>query len=142
MIEYYGNNDYRDYLMHYGVKGMKWRQHLKKKFDDSRLGRALDDARTTRDYNRKIRAVKKRIKTGTDRFENASLILSDNNMIQDKKGIYRAKNQDEFSENERINRREITRGMNELRWQGRKDKEELEKLKKQRKFHKQKKRIN
>lgn len=24
MIEYYGNNDYRDYLMHYGVKGMKW----------------------------------------------------------------------------------------------------------------------
>lgn len=24
MIEYYGNNDYRDYLMHYGIKGMKW----------------------------------------------------------------------------------------------------------------------
>ena len=27
MSEYYGNNDYRDYLAHYGVKGMKWRNH-------------------------------------------------------------------------------------------------------------------
>ena len=34
MIEYYGNNDYRDYLMHYGVKGMKWGKHLKKKIDN------------------------------------------------------------------------------------------------------------
>lgn len=24
MIEYYGNNDYRDYLIHYGVLGMHW----------------------------------------------------------------------------------------------------------------------
>lgn len=24
MTEYYGNNDYRDYLMHYGVLGMRW----------------------------------------------------------------------------------------------------------------------
>lgn len=24
MEEYYGNNDYRDYLMHYGVLGMRW----------------------------------------------------------------------------------------------------------------------
>ena len=27
MGEYYGNNDWRDYLAHYGVKGMKWRKH-------------------------------------------------------------------------------------------------------------------
>lgn len=27
-MEYYGNNDYRDYLEHYGVKGMKWGKHL------------------------------------------------------------------------------------------------------------------
>ena len=27
MGEYYGNNDWRDYLAHYGVKGMKWRHH-------------------------------------------------------------------------------------------------------------------
>lgn len=26
-MEYYGNNDWRDYLAHYGVKGMKWRNH-------------------------------------------------------------------------------------------------------------------
>lgn len=25
---YYGNNDYRDYLAHHGVKGMKWGKHL------------------------------------------------------------------------------------------------------------------
>lgn len=24
MTEYYGNNDYRDYLIHYGIPGMKW----------------------------------------------------------------------------------------------------------------------
>ena len=24
MYEYYGNNDYRDYLIHYGIPGMKW----------------------------------------------------------------------------------------------------------------------
>ena len=28
MTEYYGHNDYRDYLAHYGVKGMKWGKHL------------------------------------------------------------------------------------------------------------------
>lgn len=28
MNEYYGNNDYRDYIAHYGVKGMKWGKHL------------------------------------------------------------------------------------------------------------------
>lgn len=27
MADYYGNNDWRDYLAHYGVKGMKWRKH-------------------------------------------------------------------------------------------------------------------
>lgn len=27
MEEYYGNNDWRDYLAHYGVKGMKWKKH-------------------------------------------------------------------------------------------------------------------
>lgn len=27
-MEYYGNNDYRDYLAHHGVKGMKWGKHL------------------------------------------------------------------------------------------------------------------
>lgn len=26
-MDYYGNNDWRDYLAHYGVKGMKWRHH-------------------------------------------------------------------------------------------------------------------
>lgn len=26
-MDYYGNNDWRDYLAHYGVKGMKWRKH-------------------------------------------------------------------------------------------------------------------
>lgn len=26
-MEYYGNNDWRDYLAHYGVKGMKWGEH-------------------------------------------------------------------------------------------------------------------
>ena len=26
-MDYYGNNDWRDYLAHYGVKGMKWRNH-------------------------------------------------------------------------------------------------------------------
>ena len=42
----YSKNDYRyyledqlmhsdDYLAHYGVKGMKWKQHLKKKFNDN-----------------------------------------------------------------------------------------------------------
>lgn len=31
-MEYYGNNDWRDYLAlkHYGVKGMKWHKHLKR----------------------------------------------------------------------------------------------------------------
>lgn len=28
MVVYYGHNDYRDYLSHYGVKGMKWGKHL------------------------------------------------------------------------------------------------------------------
>lgn len=27
--EYYGRNDYRDYLAHYGVKGMKWKKGRK-----------------------------------------------------------------------------------------------------------------
>ena len=42
----YSKNDYRyylehqlmcsdDFLAHYGVKGMKWKQHLKKKFDQN-----------------------------------------------------------------------------------------------------------
>lgn len=31
MDEYYGNNDYRDYLIHYGVKGMKWGIHKRAK---------------------------------------------------------------------------------------------------------------
>ena len=35
-MEYYGNNDWRDYLAHYGVKGMKWRHH-KYKTDSSYL---------------------------------------------------------------------------------------------------------
>ena len=26
-MDYYGNNDYRDYLAHYGVKGMEWGKH-------------------------------------------------------------------------------------------------------------------
>ena len=28
--EYYGRNDYRDYLAHYGVKGMKWKKVKKR----------------------------------------------------------------------------------------------------------------
>lgn len=45
MVEYYGNNDYRDYLMHYGVKGMKWGKHLKAKAYElkGRAGSAIDD---------------------------------------------------------------------------------------------------
>lgn len=33
MEEYYGNNDWRDYLAHYGVKGMKW-HHRKHQYQD------------------------------------------------------------------------------------------------------------
>lgn len=29
-MEYYGNNDYRDYLAHYGKKGMKWKKRKKR----------------------------------------------------------------------------------------------------------------
>ena len=52
----YSKNDYRyylehrasqseDFLMHYGVKGMKWHKHLKKKFED------VTGVTDTREYN-------------------------------------------------------------------------------------------
>lgn len=54
MVEYYGNNDYRDYLMHYGVKGMKWGKHLKKKAYEVKdyVGDKIQDVkrRTTPEY--------------------------------------------------------------------------------------------
>ena len=37
-MEYYGANDWRDYLAHYGVKGMKWDKHLKAKEEIRPLG--------------------------------------------------------------------------------------------------------
>lgn len=42
-MEYYGNNDYRDYLAHYGVKGMEWGKHkfLKKNVRSFRRGVAV-----------------------------------------------------------------------------------------------------
>lgn len=59
MIEYYGNNDYRDYLMHYGVKGMKWGKRLKAKayevggrLKESPVGEALE--------NRRVRKIKEK----------------------------------------------------------------------------------
>lgn len=50
---YYGNNDYRDYIAHYGVKGMKWKDHLYRAIDAagnyvydtaSKIGRAVGNA--------------------------------------------------------------------------------------------------
>ena len=36
---YYGGNDYRDYIAHYGVKGMKWGKHLFDLYDNLSGGR-------------------------------------------------------------------------------------------------------
>ena len=38
---YYGGNDYRDYISHYGVKGMKWGKHLFGDIYDRLSGGAL-----------------------------------------------------------------------------------------------------
>lgn len=40
MSEYYGNNDWRDYLAlkHYGVKGMKWGKRKKYKYEAGTIG--------------------------------------------------------------------------------------------------------
>lgn len=37
-MEYYGANDWRNYLAHYGVKGMKWDKHLKAKSELKTVG--------------------------------------------------------------------------------------------------------
>lgn len=37
-MEYYGANDWRNYLAHYGVKGMKWDKHLKAKSELNTVG--------------------------------------------------------------------------------------------------------
>lgn len=52
MTEYYGNNDYRDYLIHFGVPGMKWGKHLKKKFYEVKDAAAnkLNDVRSEIEY--------------------------------------------------------------------------------------------
>lgn len=47
-MEYYGNNDYRDYLAHYGKKGMKWGKKkkpgiLEKLADEKRYERAKNN---------------------------------------------------------------------------------------------------
>ena len=67
MADYYGNNDWRDYLAHYGVKGMKWRKHKKKDLN-SALGDAIskisDSADTKRRnvfFNARKYAVRRRV---------------------------------------------------------------------------------
>lgn len=40
-------NDYSDYLMHYGVKGMKWDHHIYKKKEEKQIVRPGDPGRQT-----------------------------------------------------------------------------------------------
>ena len=57
---YYGGNDYRDYLAHYGVKGMKWGKHLFDWYDSHSGGRLTTILNTRKTANQ----IRKDSKTG------------------------------------------------------------------------------
>ena len=56
-MEYYGHNDYRDYIAHHGVKGMKWGKHLFGLYD------TLTGGRLTAYNNNRIEANRLRAKS-------------------------------------------------------------------------------
>ena len=67
-MDYYGNNDWRDYLAHYGVKGMKWKNHkyLKK------IGDWYDYNITGQGYLRDADKWGKRARAAQDRADKDS----------------------------------------------------------------------
>ena len=77
-MEYYGNNDYRDYLAHYGKKGMKWGKKKKpgvldKLADEKRYERAKNNmlkAGTQLVMNRNKPVTKKLIDGRVQRVDN------------------------------------------------------------------------
>lgn len=61
--DYYGRNDYRDYLAHYGVKGMKWKKRKRRSLTPEEIRairrnrlRMLAERDMTEDANNRARA--------------------------------------------------------------------------------------
>lgn len=64
MEEYYGNNDYRDYLMHYGVKGMVWGIHKRAKDYVVNRIEARKQKKAREDLNKRRKEIQKNIEKG------------------------------------------------------------------------------
>lgn len=64
--EYYGRNDYRDYLAHYGVKGMKWKKRKKRALTPReikmiRRARLQEQIAQNKDRNARDKAMQKKL---------------------------------------------------------------------------------
>ena len=58
--EYYGVNDYRNYIQHYGVKGMKWRKRKAKNRFVQGINSFVDTYITGETYKNKMEEARRR----------------------------------------------------------------------------------
>lgn len=87
-MDYYGNNDYRDYLAHYGKKGMKWGKHVKLSPQEALLQARRSASGMASSFNRNVLGTPyRRSASAANNRMNQNLIRSQAAGFNLKKGL-------------------------------------------------------